>query len=199
MPHARGQHPRLVGNLTGAQRSAIPQQRALGRTIPARNVTPARLARLHADWDRRHASGLTLIPRNPPHFGDKNRPLRLGLVSPDLYRHPVAFFLLGVRSIWPHGSAPWFAIRTLRVKTSCRGEFNNGWPPGGAWRGCRIRHSPSRSRPIKSTSWSIWPGTPQTTACWYSLANRHACRSRGSVTRAQRVCGRWTTFWRTST
>ncbi len=60
------------------------------------SVTPERLARLHAEWDSRYTFGLTQIQRRPADSGDTNRPLRLGLVSPDLYRHSVAFFLVGM-------------------------------------------------------------------------------------------------------
>jgi predicted O-linked N-acetylglucosamine transferase (SPINDLY family) len=61
-------------------------------------ITPAALARAHAEWDDRHARPLERYGKawdldvDP----DPERPLRLGFVSGDLRRHPVGFFLAGV-------------------------------------------------------------------------------------------------------
>jgi predicted O-linked N-acetylglucosamine transferase (SPINDLY family) len=57
-------------------------------------VTPAALARSHAEWDARHAAGFRAgwkpweLDRNP------ERPLRLGFVSPDLCCHPLGHLLI---------------------------------------------------------------------------------------------------------
>src|SRR5207253_4290528 len=57
-------------------------------------VAPAQLAAAHADYDRRHAAPLRATWQ--PHNNDRNpdRPLRLGLVSPDFGRHPVGYLLV---------------------------------------------------------------------------------------------------------
>jgi len=57
-------------------------------------VTPRELAEAHAEFDRRHAAPLggTFAPQE--NVRDRYGPLRLGFVSPDLRRHPVAYFLV---------------------------------------------------------------------------------------------------------
>ncbi len=59
-------------------------------------MTPARLAELAAEYDRRHVQ--PLLPREPRPIvsRDANRPLRIGFVSSDLREHPVAYFMTGV-------------------------------------------------------------------------------------------------------
>jgi predicted O-linked N-acetylglucosamine transferase (SPINDLY family) len=59
-------------------------------------VTPAALARAHAEWDERHAQPLRRHWKPFNLDRDPDRPLRLGFVSGDLRRHPVGFFLTGV-------------------------------------------------------------------------------------------------------
>ncbi len=80
-------------------------------------VTPSALAEAHAEYDRQHAarlkgtvcsSGFSRSPVSgfPPTMGtwcpggttsaSRNRPLRVGFVSPDLGRHPVGYFLVRV-------------------------------------------------------------------------------------------------------
>jgi predicted O-linked N-acetylglucosamine transferase (SPINDLY family) len=59
-------------------------------------VTPAELAESHADYDRRHAAPLRSAWKPHDRGGDTDRPLRLGLVSPDFRRHPVGYFLIRV-------------------------------------------------------------------------------------------------------
>jgi predicted O-linked N-acetylglucosamine transferase (SPINDLY family) len=56
--------------------------------------TPALLARLHADWDQRHAAPLRAAWQ--PHGNDRDprRRLRLGFLSPDFRRHPVGTFFV---------------------------------------------------------------------------------------------------------
>jgi protein O-GlcNAc transferase len=55
---------------------------------------PARLAALHAGWDRRYATRLPPIWRPDLVRAEPDRRLRLGFVSPDLCYHPVGFFLI---------------------------------------------------------------------------------------------------------
>jgi predicted O-linked N-acetylglucosamine transferase (SPINDLY family) len=56
--------------------------------------TPETLAAAHADFDRRHAEPLRTTWRPPANDRDPDRPLRLGLVSPDFGWHPVGFLLV---------------------------------------------------------------------------------------------------------
>jgi protein O-GlcNAc transferase len=58
-------------------------------------IAPRRLADLHAHWNQRHAAHLKAVSRLPVQSG-QSRPIRLGFVSPDLSRHPVTSFLVGV-------------------------------------------------------------------------------------------------------
>ena len=59
-------------------------------------ITLAQLAAAHAEYERRYASPLRAAWQ--PHLNrpDVDRALRVGFVSPDLCRHPVGFFLIGV-------------------------------------------------------------------------------------------------------
>ena len=69
-------------------------------------ITQAKLLDAHADFDRRHATGLrgTTVPK----IVDPSR-LRLGFVSADLGRHPVGYFLVGVLE----------QLRQQQVETVC--------------------------------------------------------------------------------
>jgi predicted O-linked N-acetylglucosamine transferase (SPINDLY family) len=68
------------------------------------DVTPVKLAGAHAEFDRRHASHAPRLSRTPSvesaqsstRIAASRLPLRLGFVSPDLGRHPVGYFLVGV-------------------------------------------------------------------------------------------------------
>lgn len=56
-------------------------------------VTLGRLAELHADWDQRHARPLQASWRPHANSRDPGRRLRLGFLSADFKRHPVAYLL----------------------------------------------------------------------------------------------------------
>jgi predicted O-linked N-acetylglucosamine transferase (SPINDLY family) len=62
----------------------------------ADGVTLAELAQAHAEYERCHARALR--PSSLPHDNrrDRDRPLRLGFVSPDFGQHPVGYFLVHV-------------------------------------------------------------------------------------------------------
>ncbi len=57
-------------------------------------VTAEELKELHVGWDHRHAASLR--DQWPDHGNDPDpdRPLRIGMVSPNLGRHPVGYFLI---------------------------------------------------------------------------------------------------------
>jgi predicted O-linked N-acetylglucosamine transferase (SPINDLY family) len=57
-------------------------------------VTPEQLAAVHAEYDRRHPAPLRAQWRPHTNDRDPDRPLRLGLVSPDFGRHPVGYLLV---------------------------------------------------------------------------------------------------------
>jgi predicted O-linked N-acetylglucosamine transferase (SPINDLY family) len=60
------------------------------------DVTPARLAEVHALWQQRHAAPLqSAWPGPEADDADPGRPLRLGFLSEDLGCHPVGIFLVG--------------------------------------------------------------------------------------------------------
>jgi predicted O-linked N-acetylglucosamine transferase (SPINDLY family) len=59
-------------------------------------VTPGALAEAHAEYDRRHAAPLRGTLTRREKVRDRQGPLRLGFVSPDLGRHPVGNFLVRV-------------------------------------------------------------------------------------------------------
>jgi predicted O-linked N-acetylglucosamine transferase (SPINDLY family) len=50
----------------------------------------------HRDWDVRHAASLAKMLPTPANSPDPDRPLRIGLVSPDFRCHPVGFFVAPV-------------------------------------------------------------------------------------------------------
>ena len=57
-------------------------------------VTLAELRDAHDEYERRYAAPLRAEWHPHQNSRDPDRPLRLGFVSPDLWRHPVAFFLI---------------------------------------------------------------------------------------------------------
>jgi predicted O-linked N-acetylglucosamine transferase (SPINDLY family) len=57
-------------------------------------ITPERLLAEHRAWDERHASPLRSNRPHPKRSAALGRPLRLGLVSPDLGQHPVGQFTI---------------------------------------------------------------------------------------------------------
>ncbi|MCS6850985.1 MAG: tetratricopeptide repeat protein [Gemmataceae bacterium] len=62
----------------------------------APGIAPEDLARRHREWDERHAAPLRERWRPFAHLRDPDGPLHLGLVSADLGRHPVGWFLAGI-------------------------------------------------------------------------------------------------------
>ena len=59
-------------------------------------ITLADLAAEHAEFERRYCAPLRTEQRPFNVTRDPDRPLRIGFVSPDLGRHPVGYFLIGV-------------------------------------------------------------------------------------------------------
>jgi protein O-GlcNAc transferase len=62
--------------------------------LPEVNIT--RLAQSHRLFDERHAAALRAAWRSHTNQPDPERKLRLGFVSPDLFSHPVGYFLVGL-------------------------------------------------------------------------------------------------------
>jgi predicted O-linked N-acetylglucosamine transferase (SPINDLY family) len=58
------------------------------------DATLSGLAQAHAEYERQHATPLRAAWRPHENVRDPHRRLRLGFVSPDFHRHPVAFFLI---------------------------------------------------------------------------------------------------------
>jgi protein O-GlcNAc transferase len=67
-----------------------------GSGIGRSGITLAELADAHAEYERKYAAGLKPICQPRIAAGNLNRKLRLGFVSPDLKRHPVAYFLIAL-------------------------------------------------------------------------------------------------------
>ncbi len=66
----------------------------------------AELARLHREWNQRHAAALKSTWRPFRNTADPDRPIRLGFVSADFKRHPVGFFLVrALECLDPHDFA----------------------------------------------------------------------------------------------
>lgn len=59
-------------------------------------VTLPELAHAHAEYDRLHCLPLGAARQTHNRQAEPHRRLRLGLLSPDFYRHPVAYFLVRV-------------------------------------------------------------------------------------------------------
>ncbi len=57
-------------------------------------IDRAALAEAHAEWERRHGRRLRIQARPPRNDRDPDRRLRVGLISNDLGRHPVGYFVL---------------------------------------------------------------------------------------------------------
>jgi protein O-GlcNAc transferase len=59
-------------------------------------VTLKKLNAVHSEWDRHHGLPLRSEWREHDNDRDPDRPLRLGFVSPNLGRHPVGYFIIGL-------------------------------------------------------------------------------------------------------
>ncbi len=59
-------------------------------------ITAGELAASHAEFDRAVGEPLRASWRPHDNDPDPDRPLRIGFLSPDLHRHPVGYFLVGV-------------------------------------------------------------------------------------------------------
>jgi|TARA_Y100000294_G_scaffold176118_1_gene197727 predicted O-linked N-acetylglucosamine transferase (SPINDLY family) len=59
-------------------------------------VTLKKLNDVHAEWDKRHGVPLQAEWRDHGNIPDPERRLRIGLVSPDLGRHPVGYFVVSL-------------------------------------------------------------------------------------------------------
>jgi len=57
-------------------------------------VTAAKLMDLHKAWDLQNGAGLRPTGKHRSPSADRNRRLRVGLVSPDLQNHPVGYFTI---------------------------------------------------------------------------------------------------------
>lgn len=64
---------------------------------------PGEIAAETRRWNERHAEPLARFIRRPANDPSPDRPLRIGYLSPDLRRHPVAYFLLPLLQAHDHG------------------------------------------------------------------------------------------------
>lgn len=56
---------------------------------------------LHRKWDERHGRGFRSVRLEHPNTPEPDRRLRIGFVSPDLRRHPVGYFIIGLMENLP--------------------------------------------------------------------------------------------------
>jgi Flp pilus assembly protein TadD len=125
---------------------------------------------------------------------DPQRQLRIGFVSGDLRHHAVASFIEPIfeRLAGRPGVALYAYhnhVLTDRSASASRATWRSGWT-WWAWTTTRWR---SASATTASTSWSICPATPRTTACRCSRANRPRSRRPGSAIPAPPACRPWIT------
>ena len=59
-------------------------------------ITPAELKTLHAEWDAKHGRAPQWSTDTRNRSRDPEKRLRIGLVSPDLGRHPIGYFVQGL-------------------------------------------------------------------------------------------------------
>ena len=105
------------------------------------------------------------------------RRLKVGYVSPDFRGHSVAFFLEPLLKshdrneieVFCYAEVSWPDAVTERFKRTGRSLGDDG-------RNVRRNRSRSASDTTASTSWSIWPATPQRTGFRCSRASRRRCR-----------------------
>jgi predicted O-linked N-acetylglucosamine transferase (SPINDLY family) len=60
------------------------------------NVTLEKLEFIHARWEKQIGAPLQKVWRGHANIIDPERRLRIGFVSPDLYSHPVGYFIIGL-------------------------------------------------------------------------------------------------------
>jgi predicted O-linked N-acetylglucosamine transferase (SPINDLY family) len=154
------------------------------------DVTLARLARSHAEWDLRYGVPLAAsLPRheNTPALA---RPLRLGFVSPDFGAHPVGYFLAGLLENLDQrdchtvcysdrlqaSAAAWLDVRGLpdeALATQIRRDRIDILFDLAGHTGCnRMLVFARRPAPIQIT-WLGYVGTTGLSAMNYLLADRH--------------------------
>ena len=95
-------------------------------------ATPEDLLAIHRDWDARHAQRFRAEWR--PHANDRNpdRPIRIGFVSADLYRHPIGYFMEPVLAHHDRVNYPmsFYANRLLEDDLTARLRRQaDGWLP----------------------------------------------------------------------
>jgi protein O-GlcNAc transferase len=78
-------------------------------------ITPGELAARHAEFDRAVGEPLRASWRPHDNDPDPDRPLRIGFLSPDLHRHPVGYFLVGVIERLDPGQARAFCYSTSQA------------------------------------------------------------------------------------
>ena len=123
VPEAMESFQRLAG---GAGRGLRPQQSPAHAPVSQRR-NPRRAGPAHAEYERRHAAPLRAGWQPHENARDPQRRLRLGFLSPDFRRHPVAHFLIRAlenldRRPMRHG---------LLLRSTDRGRVDRAFSGGG--------------------------------------------------------------------
>jgi protein O-GlcNAc transferase len=161
-------------------------------------ITPEELAANHAGFEQAFGEPLRETWRPHGNDPDPERPLRIGFLSPDLHRHPVGYFLVGVIERLNPSQATAFCYSTsqtpddLTARLQAKSEWRNVWPLtddeiaeriradaidilfdlAGHTGNNRILVMARRPAPIQIT-WAGYVGTTGLAAIDYLLADRH--------------------------
>ncbi len=162
-------------------------------------VTAAALFAAHSQWGQQHADPLTATATPAANSPEPDRPLRLGLVSADLGRHPVGYFLVSTLEAWDREQFPIYCYsdrtteddlsqriratahtwrRTARLSHDALAEQIRAdgidvlFDLAGHMAGNRLLLFARRPAPVQIT-WIGYPGTTGLAAIDYLLADRH--------------------------
>jgi predicted O-linked N-acetylglucosamine transferase (SPINDLY family) len=162
-------------------------------------VTAAGLFAAHCQWGQQHADPLTATAMPAANSPEPDRPLRLGLVSADLGRHPVGYFLASTLETLNRELFPVYCYsdrtteddlsqriqatahtwrRTAKLSHDALAEqiqadgIDMLFDLAGHMAGNRLLLFARRPAPVQIT-WIGYPGTTGLSAIDYLLADRH--------------------------